>query len=48
MTFSSEQDLLAQLQPDIDGLILEEGFHRGTFLPSVWEQLPELSNSCSI
>jgi len=39
--FSSEQDLLSQLQPDIDGLILEEGRHRGTFLPSVWEELPE-------
>lgn len=41
VSFSSEQDLLAQLQPGIDGLILEEGFHRGTFLPSVWEQLPK-------
>jgi AMMECR1 domain-containing protein len=41
MTFSSEQDLLSQLQAHIDGLILQEGFRRGTFLPSVWEQLPE-------
>jgi AmmeMemoRadiSam system protein A len=41
ITFSSEQDLLSQLQPDIDGLILQEGQLRGTFLPSVWEQLPE-------
>ncbi|MFZ2404503.1 MAG: AmmeMemoRadiSam system protein A [Methylobacter sp.] len=59
--FSSEQDLISQLQPGIDGLILEEpdiykrgqlppridgltlekGRRRGTFLPSVWEQLPE-------
>jgi AmmeMemoRadiSam system protein A len=39
--FSSEQDLISQLQPDIDGLILEEGRRRGTFLPSVWELLPE-------
>jgi AmmeMemoRadiSam system protein A len=39
--FHSEQDLLNQLQPRIDGLILEAGYHRGTFLPSVWEQLPE-------
>ena len=38
--FSSEQDLIAQLQPGLDGLILQEGHHRGTFLPSVWEQLP--------
>ncbi|MDP3009208.1 MAG: AmmeMemoRadiSam system protein A [Methylococcales bacterium] len=41
MEFRSEQDLLSQLQPNIDGLILQEGFRRGTFLPSVWEQLPE-------
>jgi AmmeMemoRadiSam system protein A len=39
--FSSEQDLIRQLQPNIDGLILVEGHRRGTFLPSVWEQLPE-------
>jgi len=39
--FKSEQDLITQLQPGIDGLILEDGHRRGTFLPSVWEQLPE-------
>jgi AmmeMemoRadiSam system protein A len=39
--FESEQDLIAQLRPNIDGLILEEGHRRGTFLPSVWEQLPD-------
>ncbi|MGZ5031364.1 MAG: AmmeMemoRadiSam system protein A [Methylobacter sp.] len=41
MSFSSEQDLLSQLQPNIDGLILEEGPWHGTFLPSVWELLPK-------
>lgn len=41
MTFRSEQDLLAQLQPNVHGLVLEEGRRRGTFLPSVWEQLPD-------
>lgn len=41
ISFSSEQDLIAQLQPGIDGLILQEGHLRGTFLPSVWEQLPD-------
>ena len=41
VSFSSEQDLLAQLQPGIDGLILDEGRFHGTFLPSVWEQLPK-------
>ncbi len=41
MSFQSEQDLLVQLRPGVDGLILAEGGRRGTFLPSVWEQLPE-------
>lgn len=41
MTFSSEADLLRQLRPGVDGLILEDGPHRGTFLPSVWESLPQ-------
>lgn len=41
MTFSSEQNLLEQLQPQIDGLILSLGRQRGTFLPSVWESLPD-------
>lgn len=39
--FSSEQDLIEQLQPQIDGLILSLGRQRGTFLPSVWESLPD-------
>lgn len=41
MTFSSEQNLVEQLQPQIDGLILSLGRQRGTFLPSVWESLPD-------
>ncbi|WP_031434141.1 AmmeMemoRadiSam system protein A [Methylomarinum vadi] len=41
ISFSSEEDLLAQIRPNVDGLILEEGHRRGTFLPSVWEMLPD-------
>ena len=41
MQFGSEQDLLTQIRPGIDGLVLEDLGRRGTFLPSVWEQLPE-------
>jgi len=40
MSFDSEQDLLSQLIPGEDGLILTEGNKRGTFLPKVWESLP--------
>jgi AmmeMemoRadiSam system protein A len=38
--FSDETDLLRQLRPGMDGLILIAHGHRGTFLPSVWESLP--------
>lgn len=41
MTCSDEADLLRQLRPDLDGLILRFGNHRATFLPQVWESLPE-------
>jgi len=41
MTFESENDLLKKLRPGVDGLVLSEQGRRGTFLPSVWEQLPE-------
>jgi AmmeMemoRadiSam system protein A len=40
MNFTSEEDLLSQLRPNIDGLILKAPGFVGTFLPSVWEQLP--------
>lgn len=40
MNVASEADLLRQMRPGVDGLILEEGRHRGTFLPAVWESLP--------
>ena len=36
-----ETDALAQLRPGVDGIILEYGAHRGTFLPQVWEDLPQ-------
>ena len=41
MRFSSEDDLLAQIVPNRDGLILTAGWKRGLFLPQVWETLPE-------
>jgi AmmeMemoRadiSam system protein A len=37
----SETDLLRQLQPGIDGWVIQERDSRGTFLPSVWEALPD-------
>jgi AmmeMemoRadiSam system protein A len=39
--YDSEADLLRQLQAGIDGWVLQERDSRGTFLPSVWEALPD-------
>jgi len=36
-----ENDALSQLRPGLDGIVLDSGSHRGTFLPQVWETLPE-------
>jgi uncharacterized protein len=41
ITFASESDLLDQIRPGIDGLLLEDGYHRGTLLPSVWQDIPQ-------
>lgn len=41
MTVASEDDLLCQLRPGVDGLVIEEGSRRGTFLPAVWRSLPD-------
>lgn len=35
------EDLTKKIRPNIDGLILKHGSHQGTFLPQVWEQLPD-------
>jgi len=40
MAVVSEADLLSQMRPGVDGLLIEDGVHRGTLLPSVWEALP--------
>jgi AmmeMemoRadiSam system protein A len=40
ISFESEAELIAKIRPAVDGLILVDGGHRGTFLPSVWESLP--------
>ena len=41
MDFTSEHDLVKQIRPGVDGLILEKGFNKGTFLPSVWDSLTD-------
>jgi MEMO1 family protein len=41
ITFSSEGDLLAQLRPQVDGLMIDDAGRRALFLPSVWEDFPD-------
>ena len=41
IAFVDEADALRQLRPGIDGVILECSGRRGTFLPQVWDSLPE-------
>jgi AmmeMemoRadiSam system protein A len=41
LSFTSEQDALSQLQLGVDGVVFEYGYQRSTFLPQVWEQLPD-------
>ena len=44
ISFSSETDLLKQIRPNVDGLIIEASGSRGTFLPSVWDSLPDTTS----
>jgi AmmeMemoRadiSam system protein A len=50
LSYSSPEDLLQKLQPGIDGVVIQDGFRRATFLPQVWDQLPDpkqfLSHLC--
>jgi uncharacterized protein len=43
MQYDNEAHALSQLQPGVDGVLLEFDHYRSTFLPQVWEQLPTAS-----
>ena len=38
--FKDETDVVRQLKPGTDGIVIRDGDRQGLFLPSVWEQLP--------
>ena len=40
LSYVDAEDLVRKLRPFVDGVIIERGWHRATFLPQVWEQLP--------
>jgi AmmeMemoRadiSam system protein A len=41
LEYEGLEDLLAKLRPGIDGVLIQSGFNRATFLPQVWEKLPD-------
>jgi AmmeMemoRadiSam system protein A len=44
LRFTSPDDLLQRLRPRVDGVVLQIGTRRSTFLPQVWEQLPDAND----
>jgi AmmeMemoRadiSam system protein A len=41
LTYRDADDLMAKLRPRVDGVTISKGYHSATFLPQVWEQLPD-------
>ena len=41
LEFRNSDELLEKLKPGVHGVILSKGWHRATFLPQVWDQLPD-------
>lgn len=41
LEYEDPNELCAKLRPDIDGVLIRDGFRRATFLPQVWEKLPD-------
>ena len=47
LEYTDADDLLKKLRPNIDGVILKDGYQRATYLPQVWAQLPDTENFLS-
>jgi AmmeMemoRadiSam system protein A len=41
LQYTDAADLLSKIRPLVDGVILRDGFRRATFLPQVWEKIPD-------
>lgn len=41
LAYTGPADLVQRLRPQVDGVILAHGKHCATFLPQVWERVPE-------
>jgi AmmeMemoRadiSam system protein A len=40
LSYENPDELLKKLRPNIDGVVIQDGMHRATFLPQVWEKIP--------
>ena len=47
LEFKDDKDLIQSLRPNIDGVIIRKGSAGATFLPQVWEQLPDVNDFLS-
>ncbi len=41
LEYDTPEDLLRKVRPGVDGVVLRDGFRRATFLPQVWEKIPD-------
>ena len=50
LNYKDAEDLVSKLRPHVDGVILRDDYRRATFLPQVWEKIPDpvefLNNLC--
>ena len=44
LEYSSGEELLVKLNPHVDGVILKDGRRRATFLPQVWQKIPNAAD----
>ena len=43
LPYTSPEELLKLIRPGIDGVIIRDGNHRATFLPQIWEKVPDIA-----
>jgi|SRR5579859_1900957 len=41
LDYATPDELLRRLRPHVDGVVLRQGLSRATFLPQVWESVPD-------
>ncbi|MFZ2096020.1 MAG: AmmeMemoRadiSam system protein A [Anaerolineales bacterium] len=41
LSYENPNELLEKLRPNIDGVVIQDGMRRATFLPQVWEKIPD-------